>query len=136
MCLNSLSDIILFMYVVLEHVPYSIACCAWNLKIHSQHQFPIAFSSPVQYSRSLLSGKALVDDLGVAVDAKVLNSRSVRRGRGGIALSSHSSLQSRSGTSRESLHLCRGQLMSGNKARIEWKELVWSWNNFKERVGA
>jgi hypothetical protein len=58
-----------------------------------------------RYSRSLLSGKALINNFRVLTDSKVFCSRSVCTRSSGVPLSSHRSLKSRSGTSWDSVHL-------------------------------
>jgi hypothetical protein len=56
-------------------------------------------------SRSLLASETLEDNPGVLVDTEVLSSRSVCRSSRGVVLLTGSGLQSRSGTTGESLHL-------------------------------
>lgn len=66
-------------------VPYSIACSAWKLRHLLVLIILLDKSDCLQYSRSLLSGESLVDDLGVAVDAQVVDGLGVLRRRVGAA---------------------------------------------------
>lgn len=65
--------------------------------------------------RSLLSGEALEDDLGLAVDAQVVDRLGVRRAGGAVATAGVAQRRARGG-SRNGLHCCEG---GGRKKRGE-----------------
>lgn len=92
-----------------------MACEAWKLRISpSQHVIgtPTRDGSPAKQPvfkrdvRSLLSGEALEDDLGLAVDAQVLDRLGVRRaGRAVVTAGSVAQRRARGG-SGDGLHGC------------------------------